>query len=155
MSVRTASQALDEAQAANPAPQSVAEHYLAHLKRRGIDYLYVNAGTDFPSLVEAYARAPESHLALPQPIIVAHENAAMGMAHGYYMVTGRPQAVMVHVSVGTANAVNGLMNAARDNVPILFTAGRTPLFEEGRFGARSSYIHWAQEMRDQAGMVRE
>src|SRR5712692_5217731 len=99
--------------------ETVAEAYLSHLKARGIDYLYVNAGTDFPSLVEAYARAAASGLDLPQPIIVAHENVAMGMAHGYYMLTGRPQAVMVHVSVGTANALNGLMNAARDNVPIL------------------------------------
>lgn len=135
--------------------QTVAEAYLAHLKRRGIDYLYVNAGTDFPPIVEAYACARESGLELPTPVIVAHENAAMGMAHGYTMVTGRPQAVMVHVSVGTANAVCGLMNATRDNVPILFTAGRTPLFEDGRFGARTSYIHWAQEMYDQASLVRE
>ena len=27
--------------------------------------------------------------------------------------------------------------------------------EQGKLGARSIYIHWAQEMFDQAGMVRE
>ena len=27
----------------------------------------------------------------------------MGMAYGYYAVTGRPQAVMVHTTPGTAN----------------------------------------------------
>jgi acetolactate synthase-1/2/3 large subunit len=145
----------DGARAAERTPQTVAEAYLAHLKHRGVDYLYVNAGTDFPPIVEAFARAPASGLAFPQPVIVAHENAAVGMAHGYTMVTGRPQAVMVHVSVGTANTLCALMNAARDNVPLLLTAGRTPLFEEGRFGARTSYIQWAQEMFDQAGMLRE
>jgi acetolactate synthase-1/2/3 large subunit len=155
MSAQTVNQAVEVGRAANVAPLTVAEHYLAHLKRRGIDYLYVNAGTDFPSIVEAYARVPASGLDLPQPVIVAHENAAVCMALGYTMITGRPQAVMVHVSVGTANAICGLMNAARDNVPLLFTAGRTPLFEEGRFGARTSYIHWAQEMFDQASMLRE
>ena len=62
---------------------------------------------------------------------------------------------MVHVSVGTANALCGVINAARENVPILFTAGRTPLTEEGLAGARDTYIHWAQEMFDQAGMLRE
>ena len=142
-----------------PAPragaQTVAEAYLAHLKRRGIDYLYVNGGTDFASIVEAYARAEESGLEFPQPIVVPHENAAVCMALGHTLVSGRPQAVMVHVSVGTANAVLGLMNAARDHVPLLMTAGRTPLFEEGRFGSRTSYIHWAQEMFDQASLVRE
>jgi acetolactate synthase-1/2/3 large subunit len=62
---------------------------------------------------------------------------------------------MVHVSVGTANALCGVFNAARQNVPILFTAGRSPLTEEGLAGARDTYIHWAQEMFDQAGMLRE
>jgi acetolactate synthase-1/2/3 large subunit len=47
------------------------------------------------------------------------------------------------------------MNAARSQLPMLFTAGRTPLFEQGPLGARSQEIHWAQEMYDQAGMLRE
>jgi acetolactate synthase-1/2/3 large subunit len=62
---------------------------------------------------------------------------------------------MVHVSVGTANALCGAFNAAREYVPILFTAGRSPLTEEGLAGTRDTYIHWAQEMFDQAGMLRE
>ena len=41
--------------------QTVAEAYLALLKSRGIDYLYVNAGTDFPSIVEA-TRASRSRV---------------------------------------------------------------------------------------------
>ena len=69
--------------------------------------------------------------------------------------TGRVPAVMVHVSVGTANGVCGVFNAARENVPLMFTAGRSPLTEAGLPGARDVYIHWAQEMFDQAGMVRE
>jgi acetolactate synthase I/II/III large subunit len=71
------------------------------------------------------------------------------------MITRKIPAVMVHVSVGTANMVCGAMNAARENVAILLTAGRTPLNEAGPLGARDGYIHWAQEMFDQAGMLRE
>jgi acetolactate synthase-1/2/3 large subunit len=78
------------------------------------------------------------------------------MAHGYAMVTGKPQAMMVHVGVGTANSINGLINASRQNVPILFTAGRTPITESGAVtAARNNYIHWAQEHFDQGGMLRE
>jgi len=40
-------------------------------------------------------------------------------------------------------------------VPMLLAAGRTPLFESGPAGSRSLNIHWAQEMFDQAGMLRE
>ena len=44
---------------------------------------------------------------------------------------------------------------SRDRVPLILAAGRTPITEKGKFGARNRYIHWAQEMFDQAGMLRE
>jgi acetolactate synthase-1/2/3 large subunit len=137
------------------ATESVAEAYLALLKDRGIDHLYVGAGTDTAPVIEAYARAERAGLDFPKPIVAVHENLAVGMAHGFYMVARRPQAVMLHVSVGAANAVCGLINAARANVPMLFTAGRTPLYEQGRLGSRTHEVHWAQEMFDQGAMVRE
>src|SRR5260370_10431086 len=37
----------------------------------------------------------------------------------------------------------------------MLTAGRSPLTETGLPGSRDGYIHWAQEMYDQAGMIRE
>ena len=134
---------------------SVAEAYLALLAERGIEYLFANAGTDFAPIVEAYAKAAHTGQPAPKPLLATHENLALSMAHGYAAASGRVPAVMVHVSVGTANALCGIFNAARANVPILFTAGRSPLTEEGLPGARDTYIHWAQEMFDQAGMLRE
>ncbi|MGX1306412.1 acetolactate synthase-1/2/3 large subunit [Amorphus suaedae] len=132
-----------------------AEAYLRAMKRFGVDALYSVSGTDFPSIVEAYGRAGGDFSALPRPLICPHENLAVAMAHGHALVTGRAQAAMVHVSVGTANMVCGAMNAARDNIPILLSAGRTPVTEEGPHGTRSRFIHWAQEMFDQAGVLRE
>jgi acetolactate synthase I/II/III large subunit len=137
------------------AVDSVAEAYLALLAERGVEYLFANAGTDFAPIVEAYAKAVHTGIPTPKPLIATHENLAMSMAHGYAAASGKVPAVMVHVSVGTANALCGVFNAARENVPILFTAGRSPLTEEGMAGARDTYIHWAQEMFDQAGMLRE
>ncbi len=137
------------------AVDSVAEAYLTLLAERGVEYLFANAGTDFAPLVEAFAKAARTGTPVPRPILATHENLALSMAHGWAIVTARVPAVMVHVSVGTANGVCGVFNAARDNVPMLFTAGRSPLTETGLPGARDVYIHWAQEMFDQAGMVRE
>ena len=137
------------------AADSAGESFLRLLSSRGVDYLFANSGTDFPPLVEALARARRDGFAVPKTLLVPHENVAVGMAHGVAMVTGRAQALMVHVNVGTANALCGLINAARENVPMLLAAGRTPLFESGAPGSRSLNIHWAQEMFDQAGMVRE
>jgi len=48
---------------------------------------------------------------MPEAVAITHENVAVGMAHGYYKITGRPQAVMFHVNVGTANALMGLDQA--------------------------------------------
>src|SRR6266568_1645126 len=134
---------------------SVAAAYLALLADRGVEYLVGNAGTDFAPLIEAYAEAAQTGVAVPRPMLATHENLAVSMAHGYAMVSRRIPAVMVHVSVGTANMICGAMNAARENVAILLTAGRSPLTEKGLPGARDGYIHWAQEMYDQAGMLRE
>ncbi|MBO0903756.1 thiamine pyrophosphate-requiring protein [Jiella sonneratiae] len=136
------------------APEA-AEILLRQLRRQGIDFLFANGGTDFPPVVEAYSRAEKDGTDLPRPLVVPHENAAVAMAHGVWLATGRMQAVMVHVNVGTANTINAVMDASREQVPVLVLAGRSPFSEKGRHGTRTRYIHWAQEMFDQAGMIRE
>jgi len=141
---------------AESAPKSTGEAYLGLLASRGVDYLFANGGTDFAPIVEAYARGLSAGAKMPQPVIVPHENMGVAMMHGYTMVTGRPQAMMVHVGMGSANSINGIINAARQNIPMLFTAGRTPITESGDLpGARNNYIHWAQEHFDQGAMLRE
>ena len=135
--------------------ESTAEAYLELLAARGVEYLFANAGTDFAPLIEAYAKRFATGQALPRPVTVPHEVPAVAMAHGFAMVTGRPQAVMVHVIVGAANATGGLINAARAGVPMLFTAGRNPITEAGFRGSRNRPIHWAQESFDQGALVRE
>lgn len=133
---------------------TAATAFLEALKRRGVDYLFGNAGTDFAAIIEAYATHPQPS-ALPRPITVPHENLAVAMAHGAYLATGNPQAVMVHVNVGTANAICGLINASREQVPLILCAGRNPITETGSLASRNAFIHWAQEMFDQGAMVRE
>src|SRR3954467_6342462 len=137
-------------------PETAAEAWLGLLAARGIEYLFANGGTDFAPIVEAYAKGQSQGWRLPEIVIVPHENMGEAMAHGYTMITGRPQAMMVHVGVGTANSINGLINASRQNIPLLFTAGPPPITESGALtAARNNYIHWAQEHFDQGGMLRE
>ncbi len=132
-----------------------AEVFLKTLAEHGVDYFFANPGTDFPPIVEAFTRARTSNAKYPQPVLVPHENLAVAMAHGAYLMTGRPQAAMVHVNVGTANTINNVTNLSRDRAPLILCAGRTPFTEKGSFGSRSRSIHWAQEMFDQGGMLRE
>jgi acetolactate synthase-1/2/3 large subunit len=128
---------------------------LARLKVVGVDYIFANSGTDFPPIIEGLAEAAAKNIALPQALVIPHENAAMGMAYGYYLATGRAQAVMAHTNVGLANCTIGAINAATEHVPILLFSGRTPVLEQGRLGARTVPIGWGQEMRDQTALVRE
>ena len=129
-----------------------ADALLLALRDCGVDYLFANAGTDFPPVIEALVQLPSG--SIPTPVTVPHETAAVGMAHGYWLVTGAPQALMVHVNVGLANAAMGVINAQADNVPMLVLSGRTPLTETGRPGGRASPIQHGQEMFDQSGLVR-
>ncbi|WP_172294773.1 thiamine pyrophosphate-requiring protein [Pseudoruegeria sp. HB172150] len=129
--------------------------FLEALSDNGIDYVFGNAGTDFAPLIEAFAQAEISGATVPMPVTVPHENVAICMAQGVYQASGRPQAVILHVNVGTANAICGLIDASRERIPVLLAAGRTPILEEGEPGSRTAFIHWGQEMFDQAGMLRE
>ena len=135
---------------------TIADAYIEILADRGVDFLFANAGTDFAPLIESLSKFEAQGRKMPRPVTVPHENVAIHMALGYYLQTGKPQLVMVHVNVGMANAMCGVLNAWRGNLPVVFTSGRTPYSEEGGLmGARSGEIHWPQEMRDQAGMLRE
>ena len=128
---------------------------LARLKAVGVDYIFANSGTDFPPIIEGLAEATAKQIPMPKAIVIPHENAAMGMAYGYYLATGKAQAVMAHTNVGLANCAIGAINAATEHVPMLIFSGRTPVVEQGRLGARTVPIGWGQEMRDQAAMIRE
>jgi acetolactate synthase-1/2/3 large subunit len=128
---------------------------LARLKAVGVDYLFCNSGTDFPPIIEGLAEAAAKGIPLPRALIMPHEAAAMGMAHGYYLATGKSQAVIAHTNVGLANCAIGAINAAVEHVPVLLFSGRTPTTEKDRFGTRTVPIGWGQEMRDQTALVRE
>lgn len=125
------------------------------LKALGVDHVFANSGTDFPPIIEGLAEAASQGMALPLAVVVPHEHAALGMAHGHYLLSGRPQAVMLHTNVGLSNGATGAINAACDQIPVIIMSGRTPVTEQGRFGARTVPIGWGQEMRDQSALVRE
>lgn len=125
------------------------------LKALGVDYVFANSGTDFPPIIEGLIEARDSDIELPEAITIPHEHVAIGMAHGYYQISGRCQAVMLHTNVGLSNAATGAINAACDQVPVFLMSGRTPVTEGGRFGARTVPIGWGQEMYDQTALVRE
>ncbi|MFP6814437.1 MAG: thiamine pyrophosphate-requiring protein [Pseudomonadales bacterium] len=134
---------------------SNAEALLAALHSSGVKHVFTNAGTDTAPIIEALAQTRNSNQLQPIFLVTPHENVAMAMAHGHYRFSGNLAAVLLHTTVGSANAIMGVMNAHRDQVPILMLAGRTPNTEHGELGSRSAHIHWGQETFDQGAMMRD
>jgi len=135
--------------------KSIAQSFIEALTRRNIEQVFANSGTDHAPIVEALTAMKRQGLAVPKFHVVPHENLAVAMAQGYYRASGKLAVVLLHVTVGTANAVCSLMNARRANVPLLLVAGRTPSSQEGHAGSRSVPIHWGQDAFDQNALVRE
>lgn len=125
------------------------------LKALGVDYVFVNSGTDFPPIIEGLIAASQSGIELPTHVTVPHEHVAVGMAHGYFHMCGKMQSVMLHTNVGLSNGATGAINAWCDQIPMFLMSGRTPVMESTRFGARTVPIGWGQEMYDQTALVRE
>ena len=75
---------------------------------------------------------------------------AMSMADGYARLTGQPQAVIVHVDVGTQALGQAFHNACSGHAPIFVFAGMTPFTQDGELkGSRNEFINWYQDVPDQ------
>jgi acetolactate synthase-1/2/3 large subunit len=143
------------AASSNVAVHSTAHYLLQALNEIGIEYLFCNFGTDHAPLIEELARFAASGLTAPKVILCPHENVAIHMAGGYAQITGRGQAVLVHVDAGTANAALGMHNLFRNRIPVLLIAGSAPFTSFGELeGTRDTYVHFIQQPFDQGSLVR-
>ncbi len=126
------------------------------LSEGGVSHIFVNFGSDHPALIEAIAHAGATGRIIPTVITCPNEMVALSCAHGFAQVSGRPQAVIVHVDCGTQALAGALHNAARGRVPVLIFAGLSPATQEGEAaGSRNEFIHWLQDVPDQRGIVRQ
>ncbi|MFA1610930.1 thiamine pyrophosphate-requiring protein [Halobellus rubicundus] len=137
------------------ADRTVAESMLLSLAECGVEYVFANFGTDHTPFIEAHARLREEGEQLPEIVVCPHEFVALSAAHGYAVATGEPQAVLVHVDVGTQNLGAAMHNAHRANAPVLVVAGLSPVSDAGYPGSRDNPIHYAQDVFDQASIVEE
>jgi len=121
----------------------------------GITHLFANFGSDHPGIVEALAQAQATGKPASRVITCPNEMVALTCAQGFTQITGRPQAVLVHVDCGTQALAGAIHNVAKCRVPVLILAGASPYTQEGELpGGRNEFIHWIQDVPDQRGIVR-
>lgn len=132
-----------------------AEAILQTMVAHGVDYVFLNPGTDTAPLQEAFVALAARGERVPTVVPCLYENVALAAAHGYFLVTRRPQVVMVHVDVGTQNLGGNLHNTQRGQAGVVILAGRSPYTVDGDVpGARDRAIQWQQDQLDQTGIVR-
>ena len=128
---------------------------LEALQEAGVSYIFANFGSDHPALIEAIAEARALKRPIPTIVTCPNEFVAMSCAHGYAQLTGRAQAVVVHVDCGTQSLGGAVHNAAKARVPVFVFAGLSPSTQEGEAtGSRNEFIQWIQDVSDQRGIVR-
>jgi acetolactate synthase I/II/III large subunit len=128
---------------------------LEALQEAGVSYIFANFGSDHPALIEAIAEARSLGRPIPAVVTCPNEMVAMTCAHGYAQLTGRAQAVVVHVDCGTQALGGAVHNAAKARIPVFVFAGLSPATQEGETtGSRNEFIQWIQDVSDQRGIVR-
>lgn len=132
-----------------------ADLFVEAMLANDVEYLFINSGTDTFPIQESLAKYMDRGQRVPEAILCLDEKMGMAAAHGYYMVTGKPQVLLVHVDAGTQAVGGAVHNAQRGRAGIVFCAGRAPYTFEGEMpGGKNMSIHWIQEQIDQGGGVR-
>ena len=132
-----------------------AEAFVELVNANAVEYIFLNPGTDTFPIQEALSKFKAIGKRTPKVILSLHESVAMAAAHGYFMVSGKPQVVLVHVDLGAQQVGGALHNAQRGRIGVILCAGRPPLaLEQDKKGGRSIYIQWLQDQFDPASVVR-
>jgi acetolactate synthase-1/2/3 large subunit len=113
--------------------EDAAHGYVEMLHRLGIDYVFSSPGSEFIPLWEHLARY-NSENKKPFYINTRHEGTALSMAKGYYMATGKPQALMTHVITGLLHGAMELKAAYTDQIPLLLIVGQNRTHDNEVYG---------------------
>jgi len=101
------------------------EAILEAFRKLKIDYILSSPGSEWSPVWEALVRQKTGNRAGPAYIDCWHETLAVNMATGYTLMTGRPQAVLVHAGVGLLQGSMGVHGALQSEVPMIVMSGES------------------------------
>jgi acetolactate synthase-1/2/3 large subunit len=106
------------------------EAVLAAFRKLKIDYIMSSPGSEWSPVWEALARQKLEHKPGPSFIESWHETLAVDMATGYTLMTGRPQAVLLHAGVGVLQGSMGIHGAFQNEIPMVVMSGESQTLGE-------------------------
>ncbi|OGO39802.1 MAG: hypothetical protein A2147_00005 [Chloroflexi bacterium RBG_16_57_8] len=124
---------------------SGAEAFLEVLMVNGVENIFFNPGGDLAPIQVAVLKYRAMAKRAPKLVLCLHESVALTAAYGHYMVSGKPQMVMVHSELGTQQVAGALHNAQWGRIPVILWAG---------LATAPQRTTWKNEPYDQGSMVR-
>jgi acetolactate synthase-1/2/3 large subunit len=121
------------------------EIFVELLNANGVEHVFYNPGFDVVPLLSAIARYKAANKPAPATIMCLDEFTAMNAAHGNYMISGRPQVVLVHAELGTQQVGGALQQAWWGRIPLVLCAAN--MVPPGR-------LNWKKRPFDPGAMVR-
>jgi len=118
------------------------------IKSLGIEYVCSNPGSSFRGLHESVINYGGNKS--PEFITCLHEESAVGMAHGYAKIEGKPLLVFAHGTVGLQHASMAVYNAYCDYVPLIVIGGN--IIDATK---RMPPVEWTHSVQDAAAMLRD
>jgi acetolactate synthase I/II/III large subunit len=106
------------------------EAILEAFRKLKIDYIMSSPGSEWSPIWEALARQQLDNKPGPTFIESWHETLAVNMATGYTLITGRPQAVLLHAGVGMLQGSMGVHGATQNEVPMVVMSGESQTLGE-------------------------
>jgi len=115
------------------------------LNAHGVEKIFINPGFEFIDTLTCIAAARVRDSKAPQLVLCLDESVTAAAAYGNYMVTGKPQVIMVHSELGSLQIGGNLQN---------LQWGRTPVVIMSAYQDGDNRILWNGQPYDQGSIVR-
>jgi len=119
------------------------------IKQYDFEYVSFNPGSSFRALHDSLVHYGGN--VKPESILCPHENTAVGMAHGYAKVTGRPMLTVLHNLVGLLHGCMAIYYAYTDRVPMVIAGATGPM----DIARRRPHIDWIHTALIQGNAIRD
>ncbi len=91
------------------------------IKTLDIKYLPANPASSYRAIHESLIDYGKN--TMPEFLTCMHEESAVGIAHGYFKIAGKPLMTLCHGTVGLMHATMNIYNAFCDRVPVIVVNG--------------------------------
>ena len=122
------------------------EAFIDILNAFGVDKVFINPGFEHNAIQVSVAAARLEGRKSPQLVLCLDESVTASAAYGNYMITGKPQVVLVHSELGTLQLGGNVQNLQWGRVPVVILTAYQEIDVQRTL--------WNGEAYDQGSIVR-